>query len=1037
MALVNHGRPTAVVDARNNAMIVFGNNIKRESKDEDLKRAIVHNAAPAAKKASVVPQTRVGAPLKIEKSASGMSDMSVQEIANPGMQVVHNASLAKGKNKQVVGSSLVPLKGNVKVKYDDDDEDQEIEGPAQPLSGYEQWRQKQMMKMKVKNAWKDLREGRKVRGLLECSDDEEEKMEVKVKAEPVARAESKRKSYVECSDDDEPVVITTMSRNVKDGGKMKSHLDWSDDEPIWPRTGRITSRNVKEERDEKMPGAYRSPSPVAQRQPVHTAQRFSLPTAQRLPAPAVRAPVKFEEEFKYFPVASGSNVRLPVASGSNVQLPVASGSNVRLPDIRQPAKFPLDFGMKSENGSDDELDGGDEDDEDDEEGDDDDDNMNGVQFGYEDGFLNYAQDLVAQQKAEELMNDIGIHVAPMHDPADLHGGDFYGRGRDLYVGPQAKADDIDKFLVMAGNAENFDGNASVENALQKLGLKSQAHLLPGVTVSLMPHQLIGVAWMLEKERGPLKGGCLADDMGLGKTVQMISLMMMNPSQDPKKKTTLILAPLALLDQWKMEIEMKTDADLKVLIYHGQSRPRRTKDILEYDVVLTTYSTMAAEWPDYEKQAKLKAKACKKKRDDFIVSDSDEDLHTKVKKRKQECGPLFQIEWYRISLDEGQNIRNRMTRASRAISEMKATYRWVMTGTPIINGLTDCYGYIRFLKIRPWYDWTEFNIHICRKEKKQPALAVTRLQAIIKTYQIRRTKNSELDGKRLIELPPKEIDVTKLEFTEDERSIYTMVEARSQATFNRFLRAGTVLKNYHQVLVLLLRLRQICSHPCLIQEEVVAFVPREDVDNSRPELATELTRARRLVSQEFVDEVKAWLKNRVLQRMAAEKQSTDAALEDEDCPICFELMNDTAVFTECKHMFCKDCIHGVIDNPHLNGNGNEDNVPACPKCRRAISKEKLFTRSAFEPTDKELRGEVSEDECTSEDDMDVEEDDDDDASYGKGRSRPSRSTRRKVVYDDDDDDDDMSDFIVESDEDEEEKDARRAMKKRIVRATLRT
>jgi SNF2 family DNA or RNA helicase len=32
----------------------------------------------------------------------------------------------------------------------------------------------------------------------------------------------------------------------------------------------------------------------------------------------------------------------------------------------------------------------------------------------------------------------------------------------------------------------------------------------------MPHQTIGVAWMLEKEQSTLKGGCLGDDMGLGK-----------------------------------------------------------------------------------------------------------------------------------------------------------------------------------------------------------------------------------------------------------------------------------------------------------------------------------------------------------------------------------------------------------------------------------------------------------------------------------------------------------------------------------------
>lgn len=112
-------------------------------------------------------------------------------------------------------------------------------------------------------------------------------------------------------------------------------------------------------------------------------------------------------------------------------------------------------------------------------------------------------------------------------------GDFYGRGRDLFVGPQAKADEsvsvfsfvlaflmispsIDKFLLEAGNAEKFDGNASVDQALDKLGLQSQYDLLPGMDVALMPHQTIGVAWMVDKERSSLKGGCLGDDMGLGK-----------------------------------------------------------------------------------------------------------------------------------------------------------------------------------------------------------------------------------------------------------------------------------------------------------------------------------------------------------------------------------------------------------------------------------------------------------------------------------------------------------------------------------------
>jgi SNF2 family DNA or RNA helicase len=73
-------------------------------------------------------------------------------------------------------------------------------------------------------------------------------------------------------------------------------------------------------------------------------------------------------------------------------------------------------------------------------------------------------------------------------------------------------------------------------------------------------------------------------------------------------------------------------------------------------------------------------------------------------------------------------------------------------------------------------------------------------------------------------------------------------------------------------VLLLRLRQICSHPSLIQEDGVAFVaPDEADDNSMPELSTELTRARRLVSSEFVVAMKSKFKALAIQRMEAEKE----------------------------------------------------------------------------------------------------------------------------------------------------------------------
>lgn len=68
----------------------------------------------------------------------------------------------------------------------------------------------------------------------------------------------------------------------------------------------------------------------------------------------------------------------------------------------------------------------------------------------------------------------------------------------------------------AGNAEQFDGNASINKALERLGIPDLNTPPLGMKITLMPHQAIGVAWMLDKEKSAIMGGCLSDEMGLGK-----------------------------------------------------------------------------------------------------------------------------------------------------------------------------------------------------------------------------------------------------------------------------------------------------------------------------------------------------------------------------------------------------------------------------------------------------------------------------------------------------------------------------------------
>jgi len=118
--------------------------------------------------------------------------------------------------------------------------------------------------------------------------------------------------------------------------------------------------------------------------------------------------------------------------------------------------------------------------------------------------------------------------------------------------------------------------------------------------TLYEHQKLGLKWMINMEEGSNKGGILADDMGLGKTIQAIALMVKQRSDDPGRKTTLIVAPVALLRQWESEISLKVKPDrqhrLATYMYHSQKGRNITWEALKrYDVVLTTYGTLAAEY----------------------------------------------------------------------------------------------------------------------------------------------------------------------------------------------------------------------------------------------------------------------------------------------------------------------------------------------------------------------------------------------------------------------------------------------------------
>lgn len=224
--------------------------------------------------------------------------------------------------------------------------------------------------------------------------------------------------------------------------------------------------------------------------------------------------------------------------------------------------------------------------------------------------------------------------------------------------------------------------------------------------------------------------------------------------------TLIVCPTSVLRQWDEELRSKvtSKASLSVLVYHGSNRTKDPFELAKYDVVLTTYSIVSMEVPkqprvDEDDEEKGKSKdhllsmgiSPSKKRKNPSGTDkersdkkgSDSALLESVAR------PLAKVGWFRVVLDEAQSIKNHRTQVARACWGLRAKRRWCLSGTPIQNAIDDLYSYFRFLKYDPYDAYKLFCNYIKTPISKNPTNGYKKLQTILKTIMLRRTKGETL------------------------------------------------------------------------------------------------------------------------------------------------------------------------------------------------------------------------------------------------------------------------------------------------------
>lgn len=353
----------------------------------------------------------------------------------------------------------------------------------------------------------------------------------------------------------------------------------------------------------------------------------------------------------------------------------------------------------------------------------------------------------------------------------------------------------------------------------------------GMTINLLPFQLEGLYWLINQEQGEFNGGVLADEMGMGKTIQTIALMM----NDRQKRPNLVIGPTVALMQWKNEIEAHTDpGTLKVLLYHGANRSNNVEELLEYDVILTSYAVLELVY--------------RKERYGFVRKNG------KVKEKSA----LHAIPFYRVILDEAHNIKDRNTGTAKAAMGLQTEKRWCLSGTPLQNRISEMYSLIRFLRIEPFNkyfcykcecsssEWLFSNGRHCDHCGHSPMLHTNcfnhfmlkniqkygiegdgatsfhHLRLLLDGIMLRRTKLERADD---LGLPPRVVEIRKDFFNEEEKDLYQSLYSDLKRKFNDFVAEGVVLNNYANIFTLITRMRQIADHPDLVLKKVGGNQPQ--------------------------------------------------------------------------------------------------------------------------------------------------------------------------------------------------------------------
>lgn len=279
--------------------------------------------------------------------------------------------------------------------------------------------------------------------------------------------------------------------------------------------------------------------------------------------------------------------------------------------------------------------------------------------------------------------------------------------------------------------------------------------------NLYTYQAQGAAWLYRLYESKCHG-LLADEMGLGKTVQVLAFLSMVQIEKP----VLIVVPTSLVFNWKREFQ-KFLPEFLIYEHQGIDRLISKEDLSSKKIIITSYAIL---------------------RQDHLLF---KDLAVQM-----------------LILDEAQTVKNPESQIAQVVYQISADFRLAITGTPIENRLDDLWSIFHFLIPQLLGERKAFQAQISLSESNHRFLQ--KIKKKLTPFVIRRTKEVIA-----AQLPEKLEQTVWIEMEEEQRQFYEAFLRKSRQGLLKKIEEGGVKSHRLEILETLLRLRQICCHPALI------------------------------------------------------------------------------------------------------------------------------------------------------------------------------------------------------------------------------